>query len=70
MNPFKLISGYNPGFYADGYIVFVLPFVHSNIRSIVRSSCVKSFCENFSEYSREPSSYLDYRYPIGFAFFP
>ena len=36
---------YTPGIYADGYIVFAFPFVHSSVRmfvcSFVRGICVK-----------------------------
>ena len=40
---------YTPGIYAEGYIVFVFPFVHSSIRMFV-SSFVRSFVEFASKF--------------------
>ena len=46
---------YTPGIYADGYIVFIFPFVRLYVRSFVRSYfrhvcriCVKVLRQNFS----------------------
>ena len=36
------VSCYTPGIYADGYIVFAFPFVHSSVRMFV-SSFVRLF---------------------------
>ena len=38
-----LISLYTPGIYAEGYIVFVFPFVRSYVRSFVCSFVRTSF---------------------------
>ena len=32
-----MCTSYTPGIYADGYIVFAFPFVHSSVRMFVRS---------------------------------
>ena len=41
----QVMIDYTPGIYADGYIVFAFPFVHSSVRmfvrSFVRGICVK-----------------------------
>ena len=84
-NLFGLFCHYTPGIYADGYIVFAFPFVRSYVRSLVRFFVRNSgtFVEFMSKFwlkflyrciSHEPMvrnySYLDHRYPIGFALFP
>ena len=80
----KDLFDYTPGIYADGYIVFAFPFVRSFVRSLVRFFVRNSgtFVEFMSKFwlkflkrciSHEPMvrnySYLDHRYPIGFALF-
>ena len=40
------LSNYTPGIYAEGYIVFVFPFVRSYVRMFVRSF-VRSFVCSF-----------------------
>ena len=49
------VSNYTPGIYAEGYIVFVFPFVRLYVRSFVRSYfrhvcriCVKVLRQSFS----------------------
>ena len=42
-------TGYTPGIYADGYIVFAFPFVRSSVRMFV-SSFVCSFVEFASKF--------------------
>ena len=50
------ISGYTPGIYAEGYIVFVFPFVRSSVcmfvcsflRSYFRRICVKVLRQSFT----------------------
>ena len=66
-----------PGIYAEGYIVFVFPFVCSFIRDSVRFvELLQSFTLKFLKWgiSQQPlirkHSYLDHRYPGGWAFSP
>ena len=72
---------YTPGIYAEGYIVFVFPFIRSYVRSFVRTSVpfmelLQSFtCKQLEwSISHQPlirkHSYLDHRYPGGSAFIP
>ena len=71
---------YTPGIYAEGYIVFVFPFVCLSVRMFVRSSIrdsvpfvelLQSFTLKFLKWgiSHQPlirkHSYLDHRYPGG-----
>ena len=46
----NVTSNYTPGIYAEGYIVFVFPFVRSYVRMFVRSfvgSFVRSFVRSY-----------------------
>ena len=76
---------YTPGIYADGYIVFAFPFVHSSVRmfvcSLVRSfvrswNLRQSFALKFLKWCISQQllirkhSYLDHSYPGGLAFTP
>ena len=80
-----LSNNYTPGIYAEGYIVFVFPFVRSYVRSFIRSfvrtsvpfmELLQSFTLKQLEWSisQQPlikkHSYLDHRYPGGSAFIP
>ena len=64
---------YTPGIYADGYIVFAFPFVHSYVRSWnLRQSFALKFlkwCISQQLLIRK-HSYLDHSYPGGLAFSP
>ena len=72
---------YTPGFYAEGYIIFVFPFVCSFVRSSVRNfvpfvELLQSFTLKQIKWSISDQplirkhSYLDHRYPWGSAFIP
>ena len=75
---------YTPGIYAEGYIVFVFPFVCSYVRSFVRSFVLpsvtwnlrQSFASKFLKWCISQQllirkhSYLDHSYPGGLAFTP
>ena len=72
---------YTPGIYAEGYIVFVFPFVHLSVRmfvsSFVRSwNLRQSFALKFLKWCISQQllirkhSYLDHSYPGGLAFTP
>ena len=75
---------YTPGIYAEGYIVFVFPFVRSYVRSFVRSFVLPSVAWNLRQsfalkllkwYISQQllirkHSYLDHSYPGGLAFTP
>ena len=74
-------SVYTRGIYAEGYTVFVFPFVCSFVCSFVRTSVpfmelLQSFTYKQLKYSisHQPlirkHSYLDHRYPGGSAFIP
>ena len=72
---------YIPGIYAEGYIVFVFQFVRSYVHSFVRSFVLpsvawnlrQSFALKFLKWCISQQllirqhSYLDHRYPGGFA---
>ena len=72
--------GYTPGIYAEGYIVFVLLFVCSYVRSFVLPSVAwnlrQSFALKFLKWCISQQllirkhSYLDHSYPGGLAFTP
>ena len=78
--PLKIICNldyYTPGIYAEGYIVFVFPFVCSFVRtSVPFVELLQSFTFKQLEWniSHQPlirkHSYLDHRYPVGSAFIP
>ena len=69
---------YTPGIYAEGYIVFVFPFVCSFVRSFVLPSVTwnlrQSFALKFLKWCISQQllirkhSYLDHSYPGGLAF--
>ena len=68
-------SFYTPGIYADGYIVFVFPFVRLYVRLFVRNSVTRqSFASKFLKWCISQQllirkrSYLDHSYPGGLAF--
>ena len=75
---------YTPGIYAEGYIVFVFPFVRSYVRSFVCSFVLPSVAWNmrqsfalkflkwciFQQLLTRKHSYLDHSYPGGLAFTP
>ena len=75
---------YTPGIYAEGYIVFVFPFVRSYVRSFVCSFVLpsvawnlrQSFALKFLKWCISQQllirkhSYLDHSYPGGLAFTP
>ena len=74
-------TSYTPGIYAEGYIVFVVLFVRTYVRSFVCDSVpfmalLQSFTLKFLKWgiSQQPlirkHSYLDRRYPGGSAFIP
>ena len=78
---FGVFFHYTTGIYAEGYIVFVFPFVRSYIRLFVRTSVpfvelLQSFTLKFLKWgiSQQPligkHSYLDHRYPGESAFIP
>ena len=46
---FLTIHIYTPGIYAEGYIVFVFPFVRSYVRSFVRSFVLPSVAWNLRQ---------------------
>ena len=81
----KLYINYTPGIYAERYIVFVFPFVHSYVcwfvglfvrTSIPFVELLQSFTFKQLEWSisHQPlirkHSYLDHRYPGGLVFIP
>ena len=68
---------YTPGIYAEGYIVFISPFVRSSVRNFVLFvELLQSFTlkQHECSISHQPlirkHSYLDHRYPGGSAFIP
>ena len=71
---------YTPSIYAEGYIVFVFPFVRSYVRSFVLPSVTwnlrQSFALKFLKWCISQQllirkhSYLDHSYPGGLAFTP
>ena len=74
-SPFHIMTIYTPGIYADGYIVFAFPFVHSSVRMFL-SSFVRSFVEFSSKFALKflkwcisqqlhirKHSYSDHSYP-------
>ena len=68
---------YTPGIYAEGYIVFVFPFIRSSVHNFVPFvELLQSFTLKQLEWciSHQPlirkHSYLDHRYPGGSAFIP
>ena len=70
-------DNYTPGIYADGYIVFAFPFVHSSVRMFVRSwNLRQSFALKFLKWCISQQlhirkhSYSDHSYPGGLAFTP
>ena len=80
----RFLHIYTPGIYADGYIVFAFPFVHSSVRMFVRSFVLpsrswnlrQSFALKFlklcisQQLLIRKHSYLDHSYPGGLAFTP
>ena len=71
---------YTPSIYAEGYIVFVFPFVCSFVRSFVLPSVARNLRPSFAlkflkwcisqQLLIRKHSYLDHSYPGGFAFTP
>ena len=71
---------YTPGIYAEGYIVFVFPFVCSFVRSFVLPSVAWNLRQSFAlkflkwyitqQLLIRRHSYLDHSYPGGLAFTP
>ena len=71
---------YTPGIYAEGYIVFVFPFVCSFVRSLVLPSVTWNLRQSFAlmflkwcisqQLLIRKHSYLDHSYPGGLAFTP
>ena len=67
---------YTPGIYAEGYIVFVFPFVCSFVLPSVTWNLRQSFALKFLKWCisqqllTRKHSYLDQSYPGGLAFTP
>ena len=67
---------YTPGIYAEGYIVFVFPFVCSFVLPSVAWNLRQSFALKFLKWCISQQllirkhSYLDHSYPGGLAFTP
>ena len=77
INLVGMVCHYTPGIYANGYIVFVFPFVRLYVRSFVRNSVThQSFASKFLKWCISQQllirkhSYLDHSYPGGLAFTP
>ena len=74
---FRQVSFYTPGIYAEGYIVFVFPFVRSSVRNFVPFvELLQSIMFKQIKWSRSHQplirkhSYLDHGYPGESAFIP